>query len=473
MNPWDLNVNLQDVVMDFLYLSSFIIAGTILRRYVKFFQSYLVPNNFIAGVLALIVGTQCLGWVDLHVDRLIIYVYHLLALTFIALGLRQSKSLRGRGPVSKSLASLTVYVFQAVSGLLVALLLFYTFMPDLFVGIGLVVPLGFGMGPGLAATLAGSWEKHGFTGGAQVGLTFATIGYLYAFFLGIAMVKWGIKRNKAVFIKSIDHISRETRIGIQKRGYFTSAGKLPQSTEAIEPLAFHMAAIGFVYLLTYLVVKGITDFLISNGLSEFVPTIWSFHFVVGLLLSLAVRKILDKTDKAYLIDNGLMTRGMGLFLDYLVVGAIAGISFTIVGEYWLPILIMTLIAGPGTLLITYYACYHAFSDYHFERFITLFGEMTGTVNSALVLLRIVDPEFKSPVAEDTVVGGGISLFLGFPLLYALNIPLVHYHNSISGYWVTLGIIVFYWLILLIFWLKTGYLNLKAEENTSVNQTNSV
>ena len=115
MNPWDLNVNLQDVVMDFLYLSSFIIAGTILRRYVKFFPSYLVPNNFIAGVLARLVGTQCLGWVDLHVDRLIIYVYHLLALTFIALGLRQSKSLRGRGPVSKSLASLTVYVFQAVS----------------------------------------------------------------------------------------------------------------------------------------------------------------------------------------------------------------------------------------------------------------------------------------------------------------------------------------------------------------------
>ncbi|NQU66442.1 MAG: hypothetical protein HQ510_00730 [Candidatus Marinimicrobia bacterium] len=460
MNPWDLTINLKDVVLDILYLSSFILIGTILRRYVKFFQTYLVPNNFIAGFFALVVGSQGLGWVHLDPERLILYVYHFLALTFIALGLRKSKSHWGRGPFSKSMSALFSYLLQATVGLSVALILFYTVMPDIFPGIGLVVPLGFGMGPGLAATLAGSWEEYGFIGGAQVGLTFATIGYAYAFFVGIALIHWGIRKKKMSVIKDIDHLTHEIRIGVHKRGELPSAGNLTMYTEAIEPLAFHMAAVGFIYLLTYLIVSKVTGMMYSVGLDQFVPTVWAFHFVVGLMLSLFIRKIMDMTDKSYLIDHGLMTRGIGLFLDYLIVGAIAGISFTIMSKYWLPILLMSVIAGPATLVMLYYLSYRAFTDHHFERFVELFGEMTGTINSALVLLRIADPEFETPVAEDAVVGSGITLFLGFPLLYALNIPFVHFGNSIRGYWVTLGVLLAYWVILAVVWYASGYFRFK-------------
>ncbi|NOZ74660.1 MAG: hypothetical protein GXO90_04690, partial [FCB group bacterium] len=196
MNPWVLNADLQTVVLDLLYLSTFILIGTFLRRYIGFFQSYLVPNNFIGGFIALFAGSQGFGLVDLQADRLILYVYHFLALTFIALGLRQEKTHWGRGPLSKSLAALSSYLLQATIGLGVAFILVYTIMPDLFVGIGLVVPLGFGMGPGLAATLAGSWEKFGFEGGAQVGLTFATVGYMYAFFVGMVLIHWGIRTRQ-------------------------------------------------------------------------------------------------------------------------------------------------------------------------------------------------------------------------------------------------------------------------------------
>lgn len=460
MSPWDLTINLKTVVLDLLYLSSFILIGTLLRRYVKFFQTYLIPNNFIGGALALLIGSQGFGLIDLQSDRLVLYVYHLLALTFISLGLRQEKKKWGKGPLSKSIASLSSYLIQGLIGLLVAFALFYTIDPDLFVGIGLVVPLGFGMGPGLAATLAGSWEKFGFEGGAQVGLTFAAIGYLYAFFVGIFLINWGIRHQKTALIKSIDHISNDMRIGVNKDGSNPIAGHLPLATEAIEPLAFHIALIGFVYLITYLIVNFLAALMISNGLTGFVPTLWSFHFVVGLLLSLLVRKVLDKTGRAYVVDNGLMTRGMGLFLDYLVVGAIAGISFTVVLKYWLPLLVMSLLAGPATLGFLYWACRRAFDDFHFERFIELFGEMTGTINSALVLLRVVDPEFETPVAEDAVYGGGISLFLGFPLLITLNVPFVYYDGRIEGYWVTAGILLGYWILLTVVWKLIGFLRLK-------------
>lgn len=462
MNPWSLEANLETVVLDLLYLSSFILMGTVLRRYVKFFQRYLIPNNFIAGFIALFVGTQGMGWIDLHADRLILYVYHFLALTFIALGLRQKKTKWGRGPLSKSLAALSSYLLQAIIGLSVALLLFYTIKPDLFTGIGLVLPLGFGMGPGLAATIAGSWEKYGFINGAQVGLTFATVGYMYAFFAGIALINWGIRNKKTALIKGMDHIDENIRRGVHKKGEGPSAGKLSLTTEAIEPMAFHLAAIGFVYLLTYKIVGYFAVLMENNGLGELTATLWGFHFVVGLLLAILIRNILDWTGKAYVIDEGLMTRGMGLFLDYLVVGAIAGISLSVIGYYWLPILIMTLLAGPATMAMLYYLCYRAFDDYHFERFIELFGEMTGTINSALVLLRITDPEFRTPVAEDAVYGSGISLFLGFPMLYALNIPFLHFNGSMTGYWVTLGFITGYWVFLLLLWRGIGFIHFKKK-----------
>ncbi len=96
MSPWDLDVNLRFVVLDFLYLCAFLMIGTLLRRYVKIFQKYLIPNNLIAGFLALLIGSQGFGLIDLQSERLILYVYHLLALTFIALGLRQSKSNWGK-----------------------------------------------------------------------------------------------------------------------------------------------------------------------------------------------------------------------------------------------------------------------------------------------------------------------------------------------------------------------------------------
>lgn len=462
MNPWDLQANLKSVILDLMYLSSFILIGTWLRRYVKFFQKFLIPNNLIGGFIALLVSTQGFGWIDLPSERLGLYVYHFLALTFIALGLRQQKTGWGKGPLSKALGTLSTYLLQALIGLGVAFILFYTIMPDLFIGMGLLLPLGFGMGPGLAFAMGNSWEQWGFVGGGQVGLTFAAIGYLYAFFAGMAIIQWGIRNGKAALIKSTDHITNDMRIGVNKSGEYPIAGHLTLSTEAIEPMAFQLGLMGFCYLITYWVVDLLAGALASAGLTDFVATLWSFHFVVALLVALSVRKIMDMTGRSYVIDSGLMTRAMGVFLDYLVVGAVAAISFVIVGKYWLPILIMSLLAGPATYALLKWISWRAFDNFHFERFVEIFGEMTGTINSALVLLRVTDPEFKTPVAEDAVYGSGIALFIGLPLLVALNIPFAFFKGELIGYWVTAGVLVGYWILLTLVWRAIGYIHFRRQ-----------
>ncbi|MDX9778393.1 MAG: hypothetical protein RBT43_06530, partial [bacterium] len=98
MTPWNFVLDFKEFVLDFTYLSLFLIFGTIFRRYIPFFRNFLIPNNIIAGFAALILGPQILGalWralglpsfgvVPLDSDRLGIYVYHLLAITFISMG---------------------------------------------------------------------------------------------------------------------------------------------------------------------------------------------------------------------------------------------------------------------------------------------------------------------------------------------------------------------------------------------------
>ncbi|MBN2279070.1 MAG: hypothetical protein JXQ65_00655 [Candidatus Marinimicrobia bacterium] len=462
MQPWDLDVNLKSVVIDFTLLSILLVVGTVFRRYGRIFQKYLIPNNITGGLIGLVLGQQMIGLIDFDSIRLGQYVYHLLALTFIVLGLRQSKTKWGKGPVSKSFIELSCYITQAMVGLSIAFVLIYTIKPDLFAGIGFMLPLSFGMGPGIAYTMGQSWEKYGFENGGLVGITFAVIGFFVAYFVGAIIINRGIRNGETALIESHDAISNDVRIGVVKDNDPGIAGYLTLSNEAIEPLAFQLSLIGGVYFLTYLFISFITGMMAKAGLKDFVDTVWSFHFVIALLVALAVRFLMDKTHKSYLIDRGLMTRLSGAFVDYLIVASIAAISIAVVWQYWIEILFMSLGAGLVTYFLIRYTAKRAFDDYPFERFIGIFGEMTGTINSGLVLIRVTDPEFSTPAAEDLAYGGGIALFMGFPLLILLNLPMVYFNNSLKGYWITFGLIWVYLLVLWLVWYLIGYFRFKPK-----------
>jgi glutamate:Na+ symporter, ESS family len=471
--PWNFTLDLKHVVLDFAYLSLFLVIGTMFRRYIHLFRKFLIPNNIIAGFAALIFGPQILGaiWralsmpefgvVPLNSDRLGIYVYHLLAITFISMGLRKEKRKSGKGPLSKAMSCIMSYVTQATIGLLIAFVLIYTIKPDLFPGIGYLVTMGFGMGPGLAYSIGHGWEQYGFTGGGQVGLTFAAIGYLFAFFGGISLIRWGIGKGKLKTIRSMDEITYDIQTGIlhQEHHNKPSAGKLTMAQEAIDSMSFQLALIGMVYLATY----GVTKLLAGLLPADLANTLWSFHFMIGILLSLLTRAFLDRIGKSYMIDEGLMNRINGVAIDYLVVAAIAAISIPILKSYWLPIMLMSALGGLSTVFILYWISYRAYDDYPFERFVSVFAEMTGTINSSLTLIRVMDPHFKTVIAEDSIIGSAITIGLAFPMLFILNIPTMFFAGDlIKGYWISIAMILAYTLILVIFWRAIGYLKFRKQ-----------
>ena len=155
-----------------------------------------------------------------------------------------------------------------------------------------------------------------------------------------------------------------------------------------------------------------------------------------------------------------MSRLSGLSVDYLIVASIAAINFTLIKTNIIPVLIMSILAGFSTFFIIRFTAYRSFEDYHFERFIGIFGEMTGTINSGLVLIRVTDPNFDSPAAEDLAYGGGIALFMGLPLLVMLNLPMTIFDNTLKGYWITLGMILAYLILLWLIWWIVGLLKIK-------------
>ncbi|MDZ7717319.1 MAG: sodium/glutamate symporter [Balneolaceae bacterium] len=211
MGSWTLDISAGEFFLDFAWMGVLLVIATYLRSKVSILQKYLIPANLLAGTLGLILGANLLGWIDLTSERLGTYVYHLLALLFIALGLRAPKSKMGLSSVKFGLIFLSVYLVQAIVGLIIAFILIYTFLPDLFAGIGLLPPLAFGMNPGIAYTIGTNWEQFGFASGGIVGLTFSACGFMVAYTVGIWLVRQGIKQGRAAYINSDDELPDEVK----------------------------------------------------------------------------------------------------------------------------------------------------------------------------------------------------------------------------------------------------------------------
>jgi glutamate:Na+ symporter, ESS family len=451
MESWTLQFTAAQFFLDFAWLGALLIVGTLLRKKIPFLQKYLIPANLLAGTVGLFIGMNGLGWIDLTSDRLGVYVYHLLALLFIALGLRAPKKRLGLSSVKFGLIFISSYLIQAIIGLVIAFILIYTIMPDLFAGIGLLAPLSFGMNPGIAFSIGQNWEQFGFQSGGIVGLTFAAFGFLAAYTMGIWLVRAGIKNGEAKYVSSDEGLSDDVRSGLVKNPVGNSEEKITTSPESIESFTFHIGLIGFTYVITYGVLKVMEAGLVWIGSEQEITTLWSFHFIAAAIIAISMRKGFDLIQASKYIDDVTMTRCSNLFMDFMIVASVAAISFAVVAQYWIPLLGISVFAIFATWLLIQMMTKSAFNQFRLERFAVIFGNMTGTLQSGLVLLRILDPTMKSPVSFNLVYGSGLALIFGFPLLILINAP-VHYFSDINeGFLAVLFTLVLYLGLISFFW----------------------
>jgi ESS family glutamate:Na+ symporter len=464
-----------DIVVELSILCAFLLFGSFLRSRVRFFQRFLVPVALIGGFMAMLANESFLGkltgiYIPFDENRLGIYVYHLLSVTFIAMAFRGRGGAKGRDAVAMGIGSSTLYALQGFVGIGLGLVLMYTFYPDLFPTFGALAPLGFGQGPGLTYSIARTWEESfNFAHAGNLGLTMAALGYFWACFLGVPIVNIGIKKGWCTLVKDKSHLSDDVYKGVFSReSTRPEAGRLTTTSEAVESFAFHGALIGMMFLITFLIMKVVVALLLKVGAAGFVSTLEGFYFIFATLLTLLMRKIMEKAKLDHIVDDGIMSRIAGFSVDFLVIAAIAAISLGVVMQFIAPILITSLAVGLITLFFCFWYAKRSFKTYHFERAIAIYGMLTGTINTGLILLRMVDPEYNTPVAQDLVFTSAISLPLCFPLLLFVNWPLKGVEvtgdtwltANPSFYWQTLLAIGLMYVILLIVYRATGLVRLR-------------
>ncbi|MGD9301850.1 MAG: sodium/glutamate symporter, partial [Desulfobacterales bacterium] len=195
-----------------------LLTGVLLRAKISIFQRFLIPSCLIGGVLGLIIVNA--GIIKLSVTDLETFAYHFFNISFISVGLTNSTNQSGnlikkksfiKGPLWMAFSQTIAFNLQAIIGG-VSVIVFGVLGFKLFPTFGFFAPLGFEEGPGQALSFGKIWEGLGFEHAATIGLTFAAIGYFFAFFVGVPLANWGIRRGLAV--NAPQNLPREFMTGV-------------------------------------------------------------------------------------------------------------------------------------------------------------------------------------------------------------------------------------------------------------------
>jgi ESS family glutamate:Na+ symporter len=425
------------------------VIATVIRARVRFFQRYLIPNALTAGFFLLVFYNYAAPHLGMSMDNLGALTYHMLNISFVAMTLRHPTKSQGRvrrRAFEMAVGLISQYAVQASLGLALTFVFIWTIMPRLFPGFGLLVPLGFSLGPGQAFAIGDGFERFGFKGGGSIGLTFAALGFLWACFGGVPLLNIGIRRGwlSSRRLKSGDDVATN---GIYPRGSELPVGsRLTTESEAIDAMSINTAVTLFVYVLAYLLLQGLTWLLSLAGRAgqDLAVSLWGIAFIFATLVAMLVRTIMTATHSDHVLDDGSLTRLSGVSVDLLLAASLGALSIAVVVEYWLPIAVMSTIAGILCVVMLPWMGSRMFDDYAFERMMIIYGCATGTLATGLALLRVADPDFETPVATDYMYSSALVFVLAIPMIMMINLPAYGYtQNNPVFYWITAAICLAY------------------------------
>jgi ESS family glutamate:Na+ symporter len=383
-------------VQDLLVLAALLLVGRTLSLSVPALRRLALPDALVAGALGLALGGAGLGWLSLGADTLELVVYHALAVVYIAMGLTPAPPNPMPGARAWAIAHPLLTALQLSGGLLVAVAL------GAHPGLGALLPLGFSQGPGQALSIGASWEEAGLEAGGQAGLLVAALGYASCLALGVVAVQVGRARG-----------------WVQPAPPVAVAAEGASSEEAgagLEPLSVQLALVGGVYLLTWLALSGLAGLLAEKP--KLVAMLFGFHWIIGLLLALALRFALGARLRG-VVDGRLMGATAGVAVDFGAAAAIAAVQVGAVGALLGPAIAVSLLGALVTGLGCVWLAKRLFPVQPFEHALVLFGALTGTLPTGLALLRILDPKLESPAARNAILGASGSVALAAPIFLVM------------------------------------------------------
>ena len=280
---WDFTMANYGPVWSFLVqlglLLLFLMLGNILRRTIPLFRKCLIPSALLGGALLLVVDIITKSFDIVLVDNRMMQVitYHCLAIGFAAMSLKTEKATaktRRSQVVEFGALQGGTYMLQAFIGLAITIVFFlltrYGKTVISYV-CGLILPLGFGQGPGNALT----WDVNftntpaaQFAGNGSFGLSLASIGFVVASVFGVLHINIGKKRG---------HIQiRPAREETEFVDLTNPCGNEIPDNESVDKFSIQMGFVALAYALAF-------GFMCLLGvLSDFTNSIaWGFFCFQG------------------------------------------------------------------------------------------------------------------------------------------------------------------------------------------------
>ena len=326
-------------------------------------------------------------------------------------------------------------------GLLITIPLFLWWnKTDFFYASGLLLPMGYGQGPGQALNFGVTYSQwasdQGITfHGSDLGLSIAAMGFIVGSLVGVVFMNVLRKKGKLT-VRQGDKIERYTLDDYQ------SDNEIPHS-ESIDKLTVQISLVLLVYGLVFLLMYGIQQLDLGDfGTKTLKPLVWGFNFLWGTLIGVLVKVVINRLRKRHVmqreyINNYTLDRIAGTAFDLMIVAGTAAIDWGNLRGLILPLVLLCVAGAAITFWYVLRCCKKLYPDYTYEAFFSMFGMLTGTASNGMILLREIDPRFETPAANNLVLQTIPALAFGFPVLLLMGFAPQSFNNTL----ITLGIMV--------------------------------
>ena len=419
-NFWDFEVWGWIILMAVLLGS--LLLGNILKKTIPLLQRSLIPTSVLSGAILLIVAAVYKAITgDVMFDtaafnyhgtaNLEVITYHALALGFIASSFKTSggklNKQRTAEIFNSGVTTVATYLLQGIFGMIVTMLAALV-IKDFFIASGVLLPFGYGQGTGQAMNYGNIYElEHGFAGGKSFGLTIAAMGFICAALGGVIHLNILKKRGKIDFA----NVNKTNEIVDEIEG----KDEIPMQG-SLDKVTFQISLVFVAYFMSYWAMTGLAALL--PGMKS---VIFGFNFLLGVIAAAVVKLILKGLRKSGLMshqytNNFLLTRVSNFFFDIMVVAGIAAIRLGILEQYWGILLILGIVGAFITYGYNRFVALRLFPEYPEEQFLAMYGMLTGTASTGVVLLREIDGGFKTPAADNLVYQTIPAIVFGFPMM---------------------------------------------------------
>ncbi len=439
------------IIIYLLLIGVLLFVGKILKTNLPFLNRIVLPTALLGGIIGLLFSNVIIpGSYGIDVDMMSAIVYHALALGFISLTLKHSENKNKRKVWSTGMIITSTYALQGFIGILMVMLFFHK-----FVGAGMLLALGFGQGPGLAMSFGKMWNEMLGGHGIALGASYAFLGFVFGGTVGVLAInilsrKRGVEKPR----RYEDSSSQTTTIQIDT----------VKEVSVLDGLTVQVVIISIIYGLVWLTLFLLEKVLVGAGsIGETVFNLLKgFNFIIGILYALIYKTILKKLiakgkNVNFMINDYVVSNISSLCFNFMIAGSVLTITIDFLTEFWLLLLSISLVGGIATLFYVRFITKKVYTEFKDEYFVGLFGMLCGVASTGVALLKGIDRDLESPVAEEMVLGSGTAISMALPLFAMLMLPSLGYgtaKETLFSYIALIGCLLYVVTMVLILYIRT-------------------